>query len=404
MNILFITTAFPEDINGHSNIYVDLMNEFKRNGHSVYVITARERRYKKPTEYINVDGLNILKVRTGNVHKTNFIEKGIATILIEYQYIRAINKYFNEVKFDLIIYATPPINFVKVIKFLKIRDKAKTYLLLKDIFPQNAVDLGIIKKNGILYKYYRKKEIELYKISDYIGCMSPKNVEYVIQHNSYLDPKRVEVCPNSIKISKYEIVDESLKAEIRKKYQLPVNSKIFVYGGNLGKPQGIDFLLDIIMANSKREDVFFLIVGSGTEYKRVEKFINENKIENAKIYPYMKQKEYNNLLKGCDAGLVFLDKRFTIPNFPSRILSYMEVGLPIIAATDKNTDLKDIIREGNFGFWCESGDLESFNKIIDLIIKDDELRKTMGFNARRYLEENYSVEDTYKIIMHHFNE
>ena len=86
----------------------------------------------------------------------------------------------------MILYSTPPITFCGVVEYFQKRDNAKTYLMLKDIFPQNAVDLGMMKTTGakgLIYKYFRKQEKKLYAISDRIGCMSQANVEYVLKDN-----------------------------------------------------------------------------------------------------------------------------------------------------------------------------------------------------------------------------
>jgi len=99
--------------------------------------------------------------------------------------------------------------------------------------------------------------------------------------------------------------------------------------------------------------------------------------------------------------LIFLDRRFTIPNFPSRLLSYMQASMPVLAATDVNTDLGDVIEKGKFGFWCESGDVEAFNRKLQLLC-DADLRKQMGQYARKYLENHFTVKHTYEIIMNHF--
>ena len=98
------------------------------------------------------------------------------------------------------LYSTPPITFERVVQFIKRRDGAKTYLLLKDIFPQNAVDLKVFGKRSPLYRHFRNKEKKLYKNADYIGCMSPANVEYILRNNPELSKEVVEVCPNSIDI------------------------------------------------------------------------------------------------------------------------------------------------------------------------------------------------------------
>ena len=159
----------------------------------------------------------------------------------------AIKKYFADVKFDLVLYSTPPITFAGVVSYIKKRDNAKSYLLLKDIFPQNAVDMGMMQKKGIkglVYKYFRNKEKRLYAISDYIGCMSQANVDYVIKHNPEVDKSNVCLAPNCIE-PVCEEVSEAEKALLRKKYGIPDNKKVFVYGGNLGKPLDILLLYDI---------------------------------------------------------------------------------------------------------------------------------------------------------------
>ena len=198
MNVLFLTLARISDIE-ERGIYTDLMREFVRHGHTMYIVVPAERRFHQSTELLDDGNVKILRVWTFNIQKTNLIEKGIGTLLLEYQYQKAIQKYWRNVKFGLVLYSTPPITFNKIIATMKKKD-AKTYLLLKDIFPQNAVDLGMFSKGSFFYRMFRKKEERLYQLSDYIGCMSPANVDYVLRHNREVDIRRVEVCPNSIEL------------------------------------------------------------------------------------------------------------------------------------------------------------------------------------------------------------
>lgn len=397
INILFLTLVFSES----RGIYTDLMQEMKAKGNEVYVVTPIERKYKKDTNLTKINGLNVLRVKTGNIQKVNKIEKGISTLMLEKQLIKAIDKHLSHIKFDLVVYSTPPITFSNAVKYVKNRDNAKTYLMLKDIFPQNAVDIGMIKKEGILYKIFRKKEIDLYNISDYIGCMSKGNVDYLLKHNEFINKEKVEILPNTITPINLEKLDNKEITEIRERYKIPLNKTIFIYGGNLGKPQGIDFLIECIKENENKMNSFFLIIGSGTEYTKLENFIRDNNIQNTRLYSYMIKEEYDNVVKACDVGLVFLDSRFTIPNIPSRILSYMEYGMPIVAATDKSTDLGKILEDGKFGMWSESNDINQFYINIDKLCNDSDLLSQMGDNAKNYLEKNYTSEISYEIIMSH---
>ena len=397
MNVLFLTLLDFDSLD-ERNIYTDLLREFAKHGHNLFVISPVERRKNQETRVIKTEKATILKLKIGNTQKTNIIEKGISTISIEPKFIAGIKKYFSDVKFDLVIYSTPPITFCNAIEFVKKRDGAKTYLLLKDIFPQNAVDLGMMSKSGIkglIYKVFRNKEKKLYKISDYIGCMSQANVDYVLKHNPDINPEKVEICPNSVEVVDMS-VDEKTRDEIRRKYDIPLDKKIFVYGGNLGKPQGIDFMIECLKSQEKNEEVYFLIVGDGTEYGKIESYVENDKPTNVRLMKRLPKEDYDKMVAACDVGMIFLDHRFTIPNFPSRLLSYMQAKIPVLAVTDPNTDIGKVIVDGGFGWWCESNDVDGFVALISKIKIDKDIQGANGWN---YLVSHYSSKQSYEIIV-----
>lgn len=400
MNILFLKLSKIDNISSSRGIYIDLMRKFSKEGHSLFIVSSMERRFNGKTQLIEDYNTKFLNVRTLNLRKTNFIEKGIGILLLEYQYKKAILKYFPNIKFDLILYTTPPITFTSIIRYFKEKDNAVSYLLLKDIFPQNAVDLGIIRKNSLFHNFFRKKEIKLYNISDYIGCMSPKNVEYIKKHNPQLPEKKIEVCPNSIEI--IENTNEEVKSTIRQNYNIPEKAVVFIFGGNLGKPQGLDFLHNVLLSNNGLTDRFFAIVGAGTERAKIEKWFSSDKYTNALLLPILPKKEYDLFIKCADIGLIFLSRKFTIPNYPSRLLVYLENKMPILAAIDLNTDIGDIAVKNKYGFWCENGDIHTFNKYVDFYCQQPEERKQMGLNGNQFLKNNYTVDNTYNTIINHF--
>lgn len=403
MNIIFITVSDRNNVSDR-HIYSDLMRKFRNEGHNVYIVSPAERRSGQKTHLFDTDGVKILKVKTLNMQKTNVVEKGIGTLLIERQYIKAIKKYLGDIKFDLITYSTPPITFTNVVKYLKKQNpQAISYLQLKDIFPQNAVDIGMFGEKSVFNWYFRRKEKALYKVSDYIGCMSPANVKFVLEHNPEIEPTRVEVAPNSIELNEITYADGQEKAEryyIRKKYDLPTNKPIFIYGGNLGKPQGIDYLIKCLEANKLRQDCYFVVVGNGTEYNKIDDWYKANKGCSVQLLQRLPKEDYDMLVRYCDVGLIFLDHRFTIPNYPSRLLSYLENKMPVLCATDVNTDIGKIAEKNGYGYWCESVKPEDFTALVDKILASD--RKVMGEKGYQFLKENYLVEHTYNAIMKHF--
>lgn len=402
MRVLFLTLGGVERVSSRG-IYTDLMREFRDRGDSLYVVCPVERRLNRPTELAIDDGVHVLRVKTGNITKTNLLEKGLSTVLLEFQIKAAIKRYLSRVKFDLIIYSTPPITFERVVRYVKSRDACRTYLLLKDIFPQNAVDLGMMKASGPVYRYFRAKEKRLYALSDWIGCMSEANVRYLLAHNPEIPPEKVEVCPNSISPLPLSSLGQR-KQETRDAWGIPREAVVMVLGGNLGKPQGLDFLLRALDRMKNRTDLFFLIIGSGTEYSRIEAHLRAGERKNARLVAMLPKDQYDSLLCECDIGLILLDPRFTIPNFPSRLTAYMEAAKPVIAATDTATDVGEVLTKSGSGLWVKNGDLDGFEAAVNQLAANPNLRREMGLRGRAYLEKHYTVSRAYDIITAHFRE
>lgn len=386
MKILYLSQQ-ELNINGEG-IYSDLINGLIERGHDITLCCA-DSTYQR-TEYTN-DGIKKLKVKVANQFGVNIIKKGLIILSLENVITKAIKRYLKNESFDLVLYATPPITFAKVIKYCKKKYGCKSYLMLKDIFPQNAVDLNMMSTTGlggILYKLFRKKEIELYKTSDRIGCMSPANMKYLLEHNNYINEKKVEIFPNAIKIREKDNCLKS-KGEIFDKLNINKDKVIFIYGGNMGKPQGLGYLADAIKNCRDITAAHFIMIGKGSEKDKFFRLLSG--VENVTTLDALPQADYEKLCAQCDIGMVVLDKRFTIPNFPSRILSYLDNSMPVFASTDKNTDIKELIEDANCGKWCCSDDIQAFREKVIWFVENKEQLDKMGKNGRNYLVMNFDV-------------
>ena len=223
-------------------------------------------------------------------------------------------------------------------------------------------------------------------------------MNYLLEHNKFLDKNKLEIFPNTVKITNQAKVNKTTKKKIREKYGLTEDDVVAIYGGNFGRPQGLDFLLDVLRAYKNKKNVKFILIGRGTEKAKIFNEVNNNGYKNVLTYDFMPRDDYEALTRVCDIGLIFLDKRFTIPNYPSKTLSYFECSLPIMAAIDKNTDYSKLLEEVNCGFWVENGDIKSFKNKFNQLIKDKKLRSTMGDNGHQHLINEWNVEKSVKII------
>ena len=400
MKILYICSDFPKPSKG-SNLYTDLAEELAIKGHELKVVVSEEKKHIVQDEISEERGISVLRVKTGNIYEVGFIEKTLTFITISQKLKNGIKKYFSNEKFDLILFQSPPVTFHQVVKWAMKKYNCKSYLMMKDIFPQNGVDIGLYGKLHPAYLFFRYHEKRLYKTASYIGCMSQGNVEYLINHNYYLDKNKFKIFPNTVKIKNDVELTERQRKKIRDKYTINTEDVVAVFGGNFGKPQGLDFLLEVIEEYKANPNLKFLLIGRGTEKEKIFNYIKEKKLKNVLMYDYIPREDYKKILLACDIGLIFLDRRFTIPNYPSKTLSYFECSLPIMAAIDLNTDYGKDIEKIQAGFWCENGNLKNYKEKFDKLIKDKKLRQKMGENGNKYLKKELNVENSVKLLEKH---
>ena len=398
-NILMISSEYP-DVSKSSNIYTDLAEALKKEGYNITVAITEESKNISNTQIFNENEIDVLRVKVGNIYNVSLLEKGITFLKSGFLLKRAMNKFLKDKEFDLILFMSQPVTIAKTVKWAMKKFKCPSYLMMKDIFPQNGVDIGIISKKSLVYLYFKWQEKRLYKTATTIGCMSEMNKEYLLKNNKYLKEEKMDIFPNTQKIENLKSKD--YKYKLREKYGIPKNTVLAVYGGNLGKPQGIDFFIEVLDKYKNSKDINFLILARGTEKEKLYKFIDENKINNVYKFELLPREDYQKILEECDIGLIFLDKRFTIPNFPSKSLAYFNLEIPIMAALDKNNDFKDMLDETQAGFWIEAGNIEQYEEKFNLLINNEKLRKEMGKNGRKTLEEKFSVEKSVKIINKYF--
>lgn len=404
IRILFITQVVIKDLN-LSGVYTELFKYFTKKGHHITIITPLERRESKgiQNEVINKDSHKIIRVKMPNINKANYFEKIISTFSFDFLVKRAIKKYLKEYKFDLVIYSTPPITLTKSISFVKEKFDCFSYLLLKDIFPQNAIDLGLLGENSLLSKWFFKIEKRLYSLSDRIGCMSQANVAYLLKKNKAIDPQKVEICPNSIVAGSNNISSVTIN-KIKREYDIPINSRVFIYGGNIGKPQGINFLIQVMTRFKNDSNVYFIVIGNGTAFHELEEWMQQNQTINVLLKNRLPKKEYDRIVSVSDVGIILLDINFTIPNYPFRLLGYLNQALPILAFVDRATDVGINAEKRGYGKFCSSNDLEKACSLIEYYTKlsKSELQH-MGVIGFDYLKSNYSVENSYEIIMNSYS-
>jgi len=384
---LFLMFVFP-DINKSFNMYTTIVEEFVRNGHNVFVIAPASAGEKTR---LNVEkGIKVLRVKTLPLKNIPVWRKGISNLLLPWQFKRAYNQYGQNVDYDLIVISTPPITLADLASELKKKYQARVYLILRDIFPQNAVDLGFLRKGSIVYRYFRSTEQRLYGISDRIGCMSHANVKYITENNPEISETKLHVLEN---FQVPYVIDKSKAPGIIRKYDLE-NKFVVAFGGNMGKPQQMENVLHLAKQCS---------VGEGIMTGKLQEEISERNISNIRLLDILPKTEYQDLLSVCDLGLISLHENFSVPNIPSKSLDYFNVGLPVLASVDKATDYGLLLNEAGAGLWTYAGDHEGLKRNFDILYRDTALRKKMGANGRAYFMKHLIPDIAYNTIISSLN-
>jgi putative glycosyltransferase len=387
MNILYLS-AVPFKINKNPSIYTDLIQELTNFGDKITVLSIDSGLKPFQIKKVSQKNINLMYIGSFRLYNVNIFKKGLSILSLPFFMKRAIKK-IDISKFDIILYETPPITWAGIIKEIKKKNKIKSFLMLKDIFPQNAVDIGLMKKSSFIFKYFKRKEKLLYEVSDYIGCMSKGNIEYIIKNNSKIPKEKLYYFPNTKKDTGSRNID------------FPKEKLQFVYGGNMGLPQGVLNIAPAISYFKNDREIEFIFIGKGTEWNKINEYFKEQK--NVQVLESLPREEYEKLLSSCDAGFIFLDSRFTIPNYPSRTLAYLEKGIPIIAATDKNTDIKDLIFDNKVGLWSCSDDVNSLIENIKIMKENREIRRKFSKNARELFLKEFQVEKSVELLHKYIN-
>ena len=238
--------------------------------------------------------------------------------------------------------------------------------------------------------------------------MSPRNVEYILKENPYLASTVAEYCPNGIVPTPHEVVSKRKEnnAQMREKLGIPQDAVVFLYGGNISRAQGIEFIEEMFskLASNPIPNTYFMMIGSGNGYEPLKKHVDSLGLTNVKFIQLLPKKEFDEILVVADVGMVFLDHRFTIANIPSRILAHMDMEQAVITATDSYTDYKELIEDNHMGLWCESNDADTMWQNIKILTEDKEFRLSCAKNARAYLEKENTAEVAYSVIEKSYSE
>ena len=342
MHILIISDAYPPMRTSCATQIYDLAQAFIEQSHQVSIIIPAHSQ-KASVEISNKDGPTIYSVRCLNTKDINYFRRTLAEFInpfIIWHQLKK-NQLFLKQKINKIVWYSPTIFWGPLVKQLKKHFTSKAYLILRDIFPDWAYDLGLIKSK-LVFQFFQRIARFQYAQAERIGTQSPNNLTYLKEKYPELSLK-IEVLWNWIGDSKIKACSIKIsETKLR-------GRKIFIYAGNMGVAQGMEQIISVVKATKDNKEIGFVFVGRGSERVRLEALCKSIGIENVLFFNEIDSEEIPALYEQCDVGIITLDIRHRTHNIPGKFISYLKAGLQIFAILNNGNDLENLINKKSIG-------------------------------------------------------
>ena len=369
----------------------DLSREFARQGHSITVLLPSPDQ-QAPWALEQMDGVQVLRLKAPRTKDIGYVRRTLSEFAMPFAMLRQFRKSpLATEQWDGVVWYAPSIFHGPLVSAIKKSSSCKGYLIVRDIFPEWAVDMGLMGR-GLPYRFFDAVARYQYSVANVIGVQTPGNRGYFDKWR--LQPGRqLEVLPNWL--------DKPALARcpIRVNETPLAGRKVFVYAGNMGIAQGMDILLDLVEQLRGRTDVGFLFVGRGSDAARLKGSAKDRKLDNVLFYDLIHPDEIPDLYAQCSAGIVALDPRHKSHNIPGKFLTYMQSGLPVLANVNAGNDLAQIIRDEQIGQVCESNRVDDLVQFANKLLEQIELDAQISSRCRILFEREFAVDKTVRQIV-----
>ena len=370
MRYLLIADAFPPLRTSGAIQLRDLSIEFIRQGHSISVMLP-DPDLLESYSIENWAGVQIIRLRTPALRNVGYFRRTFGEFLMPFFMLHHWRKspVIRE-QWDGIIWYSPSIFFGPLVKSLKIHCGCKAYLIIRDIFPDWALDLGLIGR-GLPYRFFKVIANFQYSLANTIGVQTSGNRAFFVDWEKN-DNRHLEVLQNW------------LATEVNKGCSISIEDtalagrKIFVYAGNMGVAQGMGALMDLGYEFRFQKNVGFIFVGRGSDLNDLKNLCQQRELTNTLFFDEIEPDEIPGLYAQCDIGLLSLDKKHKTHNIPGKFLSYMRAGLPVLASVNKNNDIIRLIYENKVGRSCSSPLVFDLKGDADRLLGDLDIDKELG--------------------------
>ena len=385
MNILLITDTYPPLKGSGAIQFRDLSHEIVRQGHHLTVLVPRHDLIETSV-FRCYDGVELYQLRSLPTKDVGLVRRTLNELLLPFFMTKGIRHCgLSFSGWDAVIWHSPSIFFGPLVSKIRKKNACKSYLIIRDIFPDWAVDLELIGRNSLVHYFFNAIARYQYSVADTIGVQSLGNLRY-FRSWQRRSGRRLEVLQNWLGWP------SKARCSIRVDQTVLVGRRVFVYAGNMGIAQGMAILLDLAEKLRIRSDVGFLFVGRGSDAARLQSIAAQQQLNNVLFFDEVDPDEIPDLYSQCHVGIVALDPRHKSHNIPGKFLTYMQSGLPVLANINVGNDLAQMIRDEDVGEVCETNDLGELADLADRLLTRIEAGEEFSNRCCDLFEREFSVE------------
>ena len=364
MRIALVADTFPPLRTSGAVQLRDLSREFFRQGHAITVMLPTAG-LSVPWLLEDFHGVQVLRLKAPFTKDIGYFRRTINEFLMPFVMLRNLRKSpLVDVRWDGVVWYSPTIFLGPLANALKKASLCRSYLIIRDIFPEWAADMGLMGR-GLPYLFFKTVARYQYSAADVIGVQTQGNLPYFAEWKNQAG-RRVEVLQNWLADT------PDVGCSIHVSAGKLAGRKIFVYAGNMGVAQGMGIVLDLAERLLSRLDIGFLFVGRGSDAQKLRVDAKSRGLENVEFYDEIDPSEISGLYAQCHVGIVALDSRHKTHNIPGKFLTYMQAGLPVLASINPGNDLAELIRRERVGRVCTDHSVDTLHRLaIELVDEVD---------------------------------
>jgi glycosyltransferase involved in cell wall biosynthesis len=391
VRLILVADTFPPLRTSGAVQLRDLSRELVRQGHQLSVLLPSAD-LDGPWHLETWEGVRVLRLQAPKTKDIGYIRRTLHEFWMPFAMRRQLLRSpLAQETFDGVVWYSPSIFHGPLVQALKRQSCCPAYLIIRDIFPEWAVDMGLMGR-GLPYRFFDLVARYQYAVADVIGVQTPGNLTYFSKWKRKKG-RLLVVLQNWLAKPAFQRssiqVDQTALAE----------RKVFVYAGNMGVAQGMGILLELADRLQSRRDVGFLFVGRGSDVVRLRKDASDRGLTNVLFFDEIDPDEIPSLYAQCTVGLVALDARHRSHNIPGKFLTYIQSGLPVLACVNLGNDLADLIRIEAVGQVCESHQIDDIVLLAEKLLVQLETDGNIRDRCKLLFERRFSVEQAVSQIV-----